>query len=994
MNNLVKYQYQFTRPLILTFMKPTLSFRFFRLLLVISFAVSGVIPAFSQPAWTYRAGFGQNVTGVNEFGKGICVDGSGNVYMTGQFAGTVNFDPAASVAGSITASGQFDGFVASYTSAGTFRWVVRFGGTLTDQGLAVATSTNDVFVTGNFNTSMTVGSSATVYNSAGSTDVLVIKLTAATGATGFVTTFGGTSADVGQAIAVDAQTASANVYVTGNFTTSATFGAAGVRSAQGGSATDLFVTQLTTSGSITWASTGGAVAVNDNITGSAVCYVPGSPNQLVVVGSARSDGSASTAVNYTTASPVSAVNLANTNASPNNADFVLLEVNAGDGAFISGSIVGGVNNEEGLAISYDANTSAAYFTGYFASASVTFPGTSALSNGAAGFNNVLYGRYNPAANTYMWVREADNNVAGSSNDVGLGITAAPTGNIWLTGYFRNTISFPTASTPLTLTASGTIDDPFLVKVDAATGNATLATQGVGTGASTSDRSNAVAASSAGDVWITGQYASTLTFSPLAGLTSVGAAQDIFQARFSDPPPVITGQPSASTACAGLPASFTVTATGTGLTYQWQESTNPSFTSPTTLTNTGIYSTTTTATLNISDNTTVTGRYYRAIVTNSGGSVTSNGALLTATTPILGGNASVTQNVNTSNNYYYGASCAAIARIVPSGGSPITGSVTSQVWVEGAVPTFAGQPFVQRHYQITPAVSPGTATATVTLYFSQAEFDNFNAAPGSTLNLPTGPSDAAGKANLRVGKFNGSSGDGSGLPATYSGAGSVTNPTDGNIVWNATYSRWEVTFDVAGFSGFIVQTYQFVLPVELVSFSAQRENNDIRVRWVTAEELNSDYFELERSTDGRTYTAITRITSTNSTVLKNYEWPDTDAASLPSARVFYRLKIVGLNGSVEYSNTVIVQLNIAGVLITSVQPNPFRDKINLSLNMQASGRIMFTLGDASGRILRKEYVQVPKGFSTHTLTGVEHLSNGIYFITANFEGEIVTYKLVK
>jgi hypothetical protein len=605
----------------------------------------------------------------------------------------------------------------------------------------------------------------------------------------------------------------------------------------------------------------------------------------------------------------------------------------------------------------------------------------------------MYGRYNPAANTYTWVRDADNSAAGTANDVATGISASPTGNIWITGYFRNTISFPTATTPLSLTSSAN-DDPFILKVSAADGNATLVAQGTGTAATVQDRSNAIATSSAGDVWITGQFASTLTFSPLAGLTSSAGGQDIFMAKFSDPPPTITGQPSASTACAGLPVSFTVTATGTGLTYQWQEANNPSFTSPTNLTNTPPYSNVTTATLNISDNSTLNGRYYRAVVTNSGGSVNSNGALLTVTAPTLGGNASVTQNVNTNNNYYYGASCAAITRIVPSGASPITGSVTSQVWVEGAVPTYAGQPFVQRHYQVTPAVSPGTATATITLYFSQTEFDNFNAAPGSTLNLPTGPADAAGKANLRVGKFNGSSSNSSGLPATYSGAGSVINPGDANIVWNATYSRWEVTFDVAGFSGFIVQTYQFVLPVELISFSAQREGNNIRLKWTTAEELNNDYFELERSTDGRSFTAIARMASTNSTSLKTYEWPDIDAALLPSARVYYRLKMVNLNGSPEYSNTIIVQLNKAGTLITGVQPNPFRDRINLSLNMPASGRFMLTLGDASGRILRQEYVQVPKGFSTHAITGVEHLSKGIYFVTANFEGEIVTFRVVK
>src|SRR4029079_2523263 len=99
------------------------------------------------------------------------------------------------------------------------------------------------------------------------------------------------------------------------------------------------------------------------------------------------------------------------------------------------------------------------------------------------------------------------------------------------------------------------------------------------------------------------------------------------AKYNNPAPNITGQPAASTACDSLPVSFTVTASGGSLTYQWQESANAGFTSPTNLTNTGVYSNTTTATLNISRNSGLNGKYYRAVITNPGGTVNSNGALL-------------------------------------------------------------------------------------------------------------------------------------------------------------------------------------------------------------------------------------------------------------------------------------------------------------------------------------------------------------------------------
>lgn len=59
----------------------------------------------------------------------------------------------------------------------------------------------------------------------------------------------------------------------------------------------------------------------------------------------------------------------------------------------------------------------------------------------------------------------------------------------------------------------------------------------------------------------------------------------------------------------------------------------------------------------------------------------------------------------------------------------------------AQPTLNGRPYVQRHYEIAPDEpdeNDPAATGTVTLYFTQAEFDAFNDFPGNSSFLPTGP----------------------------------------------------------------------------------------------------------------------------------------------------------------------------------------------------------------------------------------------------------------
>lgn len=953
-----------------------------------------VLPSAFSQQWTFANNFGGNVAGFSDAVKAICTDAAGNVYATGNFNATINFGNGTASLTATAGGTATDGFVAKFNAAGRCQWAIRFGGAATDQGgLGIVTNGATVYVTGQSQFPATIGSMplATV---GGSTDGVVFALNASNGATLWAKAFGGGSTnDAGQAICLDL---AGNVYISGIFSTRtsdpvASFGTAGAfsRTVQGSMAqatSDMFVAQLNPStGAFNWVSSGGAASQaapliigNDNISGSGITFIPAT-NQLVVVGSFN----AATANYFSNGSSTSSVTLTN----KGQADLYILRLDL-SGNFLSGLAAGGTTNDEALAVTYDAATDAAYITGYFNSGSIA--GALDLTNSSPGFDEIFYARYNPVADTIVWAK----NASGATNDAAFATAADGAGQIYVTGRYQGTISFPAAGSPLTAVSAGA-DDIFLANINPATGNALqLAT---GNGAAGTDAGLAVAASTNHDVWTGGIIAGgTISFSPSSPSVSatVTVDQEMFIARYNDPPPVINTQPQPVTACAGLPASFSVAATGSPLTYQWQESPDAGFSTFIILTNTGIYSNVTTATLTISDNTTVNGKYYRVIVTSSGGSVTSNGALLTVDAPSLPtSNSNVVQGAGTSGNLYYTGACSLLDKVVPSGASPITGSVNSQVWVEGTVPTFASKPFVQRHYQITPAINPTTATATVTLYFTQAEFDAFNTAPGSTLKLPSGPSDAAGITNLRIGKYAGSTSDGTGLPGSYSSSVTIIDPLDANITWNAAHGYWEVTFDVNGFSGFIVQTSAFPLPVNLVSFSAQSSGAAIQVKWTTSQEINNDHFELERATDGRTFIPIATIPAITGNGARNYGWTDENAASLNNTSIYYRLKIVSISGMVEYSDILIVNMDNTNKLITCAA-NPFKEALQLNLHMPANGMLAVKISDVSGRILIKENLSVPMGFCTQVLNSTGKLAAGIYIVSVYFEKKWYTFKTIK
>ncbi len=99
-----------------------------------------------------------------------------------------------------------------------------------------------------------------------------------------------------------------------------------------------------------------------------------------------------------------------------------------------------------------------------------------------------------------------------------------------------------------------------------------------------------------------------------------------------------------------------------------------------------------------------------------------------------------------------------------------------------------------------------------------------------------------------------------------------------------------------------------LPVQLISFNAAKANGKVVLNWATAQEINSDYFEVQRSTDATNWTSvITKKAAGNSGNVINYNAED---AATASGNVYYRIKMVDKDATFAYSN--IARLSFAAV----------------------------------------------------------------------------------
>lgn len=343
---------------------------------------------------------------------------------------------------------------------------------------------------------------------------------------------------------------------------------------------------------------------------------------------------------------------------------------------------------------------------------------------------------------------------------------------------------------------------------------------------------------------------------------------------------------------------------------------------------------------------------------------------------------------TGTNYVTNA-CNLIARVLPSGAVPVSGLINTCVTLDATQQYFNGEPYVQRHFDIEPATNAATATATVTLYFTDQEFLDYNTINGAIWPpLPTGALGNADpdRANVRITQFHGT--PTGGLPTTtpgnYTGARELIDPVDNDVFWNGSY--WEVTIPVNGFSGFYLHTtlYNTSLPIVVNYLTGRRQGGDHLLNWqVTCTATPRATMTLERSADARNYSGIYTITADAARCQQPFDY--TDANPLKGMN-YYRLKIVDADGHITYSTTVALLNAVTGFDIISIAPNPVvTDNFKLNIASAKAGKMEIAIFDMQGRLVNRQTLSLLAGFNSLPVN-VGNVAAGTYTIRANMPGE--------
>jgi hypothetical protein len=182
------------------------------------------------------------------------------------------------------------------------------------------------------------------------------------------------------------------------------------------------------------------------------------------------------------------------------------------------------------------------------------------------------------------------------------------------------------------------------------------------------------------------------------------------------------------------------------------------------------------------------------------------------------------------------------------------------------------------------------------------------------------------------------------------------------------------------------------PIELASFDYRLVDNDVKLLWRTATELNNAGFHIERSEDGRNFSPIAWVDGNGTTTApKDYYYDDKDLRS--GKTYYYRLRQLDIDGTFEVSPVVSATIFDNGPVVGEFFPNPTTaGNVALSFAAKRDGQLTATLFDGAGKEIQKNIMDLTEGLNDLTFD-YSKLRAGVYFVKLENGYEKVYRRLV-
>ncbi len=459
---------------------------------------------------TSPAQWAKNIGGnASDRGSSIANDGNGNVYITGSFRGTADFDTGPGTT-NLIGKGWTDIYFAKYDVSGLLLWAKSVGSTNSDGGNSIAVDgSGDVYVTGSFEgmADFDPGVGTTNLPWVGGDDIFFAKYKSSDGSLIWAKSIGAANgaSEGGNSIAIDG---SGNVYITGIFYGTVDFDPGPGTTNLTSAGYDIFFAKYSgNDGSLIWAKSVGGTTDNDK--GNSVA-IDGSGNVYITghfFGTVDFDPGSGTA-NLT---------------SVGNYDIFFAKYSGNDGSLIWAKSIGGASIDYCSDIVVDGSANV-YLTGYFDYTADFDPSAGVANLTSVGYD-IFFAKYN-STGSLLWVK----GIGGGGTDGSASIDIDGSGNVYVTGSFQGAVDFDPGVGTTSLTSVGG-SDIFFAKYNS-TGSFVWEKK-IGSGGD--DFGTSLALDGSGNAYTTGYFNGTADFDPSTNaadtLKLTSSDDDIFFAKY-------------------------------------------------------------------------------------------------------------------------------------------------------------------------------------------------------------------------------------------------------------------------------------------------------------------------------------------------------------------------------------------------------------------------------------------------------------------------------
>lgn len=218
---------------------------------------------------------------------------------------------------------------------------------------------------------------------------------------------------------------------------------------------------------------------------------------------------------------------------------------------------------------------------------------------------------------------------------------------------------------------------------------------------------------------------------------------------------------------------------------------------------------------------------------------------------------------------------------------------------------------------------------------------------------------------------------------------------GNVVF--TYSAIDeegTSSNTASYTIPVIAKQQAILSISLLGFTGSAENNMVQLFWQTQHEGNNSHFEIQRSVDGNNFETIAMVTAKgNISNANNYQTKD-DLFFFSYQSVYYRLKMIDINGKFKYSNSILIKLKAEVKNNITAWPLPFTSNLNIAYISEVNEPVLISIHGINGSLLMTLNCNVKKGTNTIYLYQAQQIPAGTYLLSVGNSTKAAAIKVVK